>query len=243
MLQRTGVDGFGADDDVAPRGQVQVREPVTEPPGRVLEREGRGGGVRGDGEAPQPAGRIADELFGAHEPQIVPHAHGGEQTADEPHVVVERQPGGPGVARAPAQCGPDQREVGLEVGPGDPDPAGPAAGARGELEEGESAGFAGLDLIAVIAPDPRLPAGARGGQNPVGQGGEALGGDGNGGLGLPQDPGRVLHVLGLGGERRRGDEADRGARGPDAEERGQTRETGGKEDTHHIAGAYPSGRQ
>ncbi|CAM3822322.1 hypothetical protein COSO111634_26370 [Corallococcus soli] len=137
-LQRLRADGLGAVERHAPGGQVQslalLRRGLAHAQriGEVRPAAG-GGAMAGDG--PQPPQRLQEEVRGRHHHGRIARVERLEQAADEPHVVVGRQPrhhlAGARLLEPPA----DGLQVPQEVLMREHHPLGQAGGAGGVLEE------------------------------------------------------------------------------------------------------------
>ncbi len=159
----------------------------------------------------EPPGRPLEEGGRRHQVHRKAGVEGAEDAADEPHVVVGREPDQPSVRRRQLEGGGDGGQVREEVRVGEDHPLGPAGGAGGVLEEGDGPGLElrGPPPLGVLRPVPLL-------RQPVEPG------EGVHGIALLAPPGRdpVAHrpvgegepgrgVLGDGGEARQAPVAPR----------------------------------
>ncbi len=141
----------------APGGEVEALERlVGDAAGAQLVGEVR---RRGEGRAPlvdrpEPPLGPGEERGGRQQRERQALVEAEEPRADEPHVVVERQPAHPDVGGTYLEAGPDRAEVGEEVVVGEEDPLGLAGAARRVLDEGR------VGAVALRAGDGQ----ARGGQ-------------------------------------------------------------------------------
>ena len=86
---------------------------------------------------PQPARRAGEEGERRHQHQRHAEVERAHPAADQPHVVVERQPAHDHVVRPDVRPLADRPQVRQQVGVGEHHPLGIAGAAGGELEEGD----------------------------------------------------------------------------------------------------------
>ena len=106
---------LGAVEQDAHRAEVEPVELAVRDPGRAeIEREVGSGGERPPVgvERPEPADRARQEGEGRHENQGGPEVQGAQPGADQPHVVVERQPAHGDVAGTDREPLLDRADVG-----------------------------------------------------------------------------------------------------------------------------------
>ncbi len=149
-VQGVGADGLGAVEGQAPARQVEVLLLLlgdladAEVVGEVGAAAGGGAGV---GDGPQPAHRLLEERQRRQQRHRITGVERLQDAADEPHVMVRRQPDDRPLALGLGEAGADQLQVVQQVGVGKPDAFGGGGRARGVLQEGERG-----RLDAWIAP-------------------------------------------------------------------------------------------
>ena len=143
-LERLGVDHLGADAGDAPGRQVErFGVAGAQAPGAqgVAERRAEGDGAAVARDQRQPQARAHREVARR---QVVDRALGGdaaEDDADQPHVVVVRQPGAEAIVGAELEAVVEDRlQVGHHRRLGDHGAAREAGAARGVLQVGELLG-------------------------------------------------------------------------------------------------------
>ena len=140
-LDRGGLDGFGSGDDVRERRQIEFGELLV---GDHLRTQAVGE-VGGDGEGAavlrdeaQPHQRPTQKARGRGEDGVDPGVDRPQQQADEPHVVIVRQPPHPDRVGAVVHGRPDRLLVGDEVAVRHDDALGHTGGSGCVLQQSDA---------------------------------------------------------------------------------------------------------
>ena len=144
-VDRARAHGLRAVQGHPPGGEVEALERlVADAAGAQLVGEVGRGGERGAAlvDRPEPALGPGEERGRGEEGEGQAVVEAGEPGADEPHVVVERQPAHSHVGRLHLEAPGDRADVGEEVVVGEEDALRLAGAARGVLDEGRVAGVA-----------------------------------------------------------------------------------------------------
>jgi len=140
MRDRLGTDRLGAVVGQPPAAQVQavevgIKELVGAQFVVEVERRRDGGAMLVDG--PQPAPRPAEEGERRHQHQPESDGEAAHAGADQPHVVIQRQPGHEDVRSGNPRGALHRAQVGEQVGVGQHHPLGVASTAGRVLQEGD----------------------------------------------------------------------------------------------------------